>query len=66
LFPLFVSHDFFCNAQLVVQVWDFDRFSGDDLLGTVRVPMTEAFRVVPDRVSSASDARLASQFSFCS
>ena len=38
------------GAQMVVQVWDHDRFTSDDLLGTVRFPMTDAFHLPPDKV----------------
>ena len=40
---------FGCCLQIVVQVWDWDQFTDHDLLGTVRIPMTEVFRVLPDK-----------------
>lgn len=40
-------------AQLVVQVWDWDRFSDDDMLGTLRVSLTDAFQVPPKQVWAA-------------
>jgi hypothetical protein len=35
---------------MVVEVWDHDRFTSDDLLGTVRFPLTDAFQLPADKV----------------